>query len=160
MTKRRFAELGPEEVLGLAIDVEKSNAARFATVRDFFCNQDPTVHAVFDELHQEELDHLQILERTVATMFPRGVPQISEQDVVEVVEAVDVDDGEHAIFDDITREDALRMAIDSERYAKELYRRAFEQTADPTLKNLYKVLWELESGHEETLQSMLEQGKG
>ena len=50
---RRFADLNSREVLGLAIDVEKNNAKRFETVRDFFATQDEAVHDLFDELHRE-----------------------------------------------------------------------------------------------------------
>jgi rubrerythrin len=156
VSRRRLAELGPAEVLGLAIDVEKCNAERFETIRDFFSHQDQAIYNLFNELHLEELEHLRILESTAAAMFPKGVPELSEKDVVEVVEAVDVDDGEHAIFDEVTREQALRMALDAERYAKALYEQAAEHATDQQLVKVFETLSQLEGDHEETLLKMLE----
>lgn len=153
---RKLAELAPEEVLGLAIDVEESNAVRFATVRDFFAHQDRAIYAVFDELHQEELEHLRILRDAVESIYPDGVPKVSELEVTEVIEAVDVDDGEHAIFDAITREDALRMALDAERYARALYERAAEQTDNASLKKVFRLLRDLEGDHEDMLLKMID----
>ena len=152
---RRFADLSPAEVLGLAIDVEKNNAVRFSTVRDMFEVTEPEIRDLFDELRKEELEHLAVLEKTVATMFPEGVPAVSEHDVEEVVECVDVSDGEHAVFGDVTREQALRMALEAEVGAQDLYRRAAEATTDPELEKVYRMLLELETGHQQRIFDLL-----
>lgn len=153
--KRRLADLSPAEVLGLAIDVEKNNAVRFMSVRDMFEVTEPDIYALFDGLHAEELEHLAILEKAVAALFPEGVPVVSENDVEEVIECVDVTDGEHAVFGDVTREDALRMALEAESAAQDLYRRAAEATTDPELEKVYRMLLELETGHEQRILDLL-----
>jgi rubrerythrin len=153
---RRLEELGAAEVLGLALRVERNNAERFATVRDFFHHQDQAVFDLFEELRSEEVEHIAILEGVVKELYPDGVPDVQETDVEEVVEAIDVDDGEHALFDNITRESAIHMALEAEHQAEALYIRAAAHATDEKLKKVFERLAELEGDHTDRLNKMLE----
>lgn len=145
---RRFQELSAPEVLALAIDVERSNAGRLETLADLFTDYDADVHALFLRLRDEELAHRAMLERAWTERFGNErLPVISEIDVEGVVEAVDVEHGEHAIFDDLKVEDALRMVQRAEEAARAFYIRAVESTADETLRRLYQELADLENDH-------------
>lgn len=145
---KRFQDLTPREVLTLAIDVERQNAGRLETLADLFTDYDAEVRALFLRLRDEELDHGAMLERAWTERFgnePR--PAVGEIDVEEVVEAVEVEHGEHAIFDDLKVEDALRMVRRAEEAAHAFYVKAAERTTDETLRRLYQELADMENNH-------------
>jgi rubrerythrin len=159
---RRFEELSREEVLALAISVEEANSSRFATLADMYDGYDADLHALFTRLRDEELRHAHMLEREWQRRFGDGPrPAIRESDVEAVIEAVDLEHGEHAIFDDLSRVDALRLVERSEQAAYRFYQDAAAASDDPELEALYLELAAMEKRHVGALeQSQAEKPKG
>jgi rubrerythrin len=155
---RKFSDLTPREVLALAIDVEQRNAGRFETLADLYTDYDEEVRKLFLRLRDEELDHGARLEEAWSLHFgAEPKPAIVEADVREVVEAVDLADGEHAIFDDLRVEDALALARRAEEAAQAFYARAAQASTDPTLRALYEELAAIEASH---IAAVTAQGAG
>jgi rubrerythrin len=151
--RRRFEELEPREVLALAIAVEESNTARFQTLASLYEGYDESLLKLFQELRDEEIRHTTMLCDEWKRRFgdePR--PQICEADVEGVVEAVDVENGEHAIFDDLSREDALALVEKAEVSAQKFYEAAASQCTEPGLHALFLDLAAMEVGHVEALK--------
>jgi rubrerythrin len=146
--KRRFEELSPEEVLALAIDVEHRNAERFETLADLYADYDAEVRGLFLSLRDQERAHAAQLEQAWSERYGNAPkPQLGEEDVRCVVEAVDLAHGEHAIFDDLDAEAALGLARRAEEAAQMLYRRAIDAAPDESLRELYEELADLEAKH-------------
>jgi rubrerythrin len=153
--KRRFEELNAQEVLALAIAVEEANTSRFKTLADMYEGYDQDLRNLFLTLRDEEIHHKKILEEEWKRRFgDEPKPQIDEADVRGVIEAVDLEEGEHAIFDDLSREKALRLVEMSEDAAQKFYRSAAARCSDPGLKALYVDLAAMEAGHIESLGNL------
>lgn len=89
--------------MALAIRVETNNAARIQSLEEWYTDYDLNLQEYFKRLYHEELDHKRLLERKWEERFgDQSLPEIQEQDVREVVEAVDVFHGEQHLFDDLT----------------------------------------------------------
>jgi rubrerythrin len=76
-------------------------------------------------------------------------------DISDVVEAVDLDDGEHLIFDTLKPRRVYELALQAELGAQEFYRRAIARAGDATLAALYRELAEMETGHASFLEEKL-----
>lgn len=149
---RRFEELNAREVLALAIAVEEANTSRFNTLAGMYDGYDEDLYNLFLKLRDEEVHHRRILEEEWSRRFgEEQKPEIREEDVRQVIEAVDLEDGEHAIFDDLSREKALRLVEISEDAAQKFYRTAAARCSDPGLKALYVDLAAMEESHIESL---------
>jgi rubrerythrin len=159
--RRKFEDLDLHEVLALAAAVEEANTMRFTTLAELYDGYDQELHELFTHLREEEIRHTKILHDEWQRRFrDRPKPAISESEIEGVVEAVDLEHGEHAIFDDLTRESALRLVRASEFAARRFYEAAAERCPDPGLKALYLDLAAMEDGHVETLEEFdLENGK-
>ncbi|MBI3950834.1 MAG: ferritin family protein [Acidobacteria bacterium] len=142
-----FAKLKPDEVVQLAIAVEKANARRFETFAEMFESYDPAVSQIFRELLEEERMHRALLERKYEEKFGRLTIGVEEDEVKEVIEAVDLAHAEHFVFDDMTPLDALQVALKAENAARAFYSQLAATTADPDLKRVYDELSEFEADH-------------
>ncbi len=151
--RRRFDELEPPEVLALAIAVEESNTARFQTLASLYEGYDESLRELFQGLRDEEIRHTTMLRDEWKRRFgDKPQPQICEADVEGVVEAVDLENGEHAIFDDLSREDALALVEQAELSAQRFYEEAAAHCAEPGLRALFLDLAAMEVGHVEALK--------
>lgn len=142
-----FAKLKPDEVVQLAIAVEKANARRFETFAEMFESYDPIVSGIFRELAEEERTHRELLEGKYEEKFGQLTSGVEESDVREVIEAVDMAHAEHFVFDDLTPLDALQVALNAEKAAREFYGELAATTADSDLKRVYDELSEFEADH-------------
>ena len=115
-----FSALSPQEVLSLAIRVEYANAGRFKVLADQFEAYEEALCALFLRLWDEELIHADKLNSAWSTQFENAPkPRISEDQVNVVIESVEVEHGEHGVFDDIEVDDAIRMVRRSEVQARD-----------------------------------------
>jgi rubrerythrin len=146
--RRKFEDLNIREVLALAIAVEEANEERLGSLADFFCGHDEDLYSLFVKIRNDEVQHARILNNEWHRRFgDEPKPSLNENDVESVIEAVDVEHGEHAIFNDLTRDSALQLVIKSERSAKRFYKTSAKRCADPGLKALYLDLAAMEEGH-------------
>lgn len=158
--KRRFEELTPCEVLALAIHIERANTRRFRTFAGVFDGYDAAVSQHFEEMAQEEEQHEAMLLAQFWKRFGETIPNIDEADVDAVIESVDLDDGEHQIFDSLRPRQVFELALQAEHHAQTFYERATERCADPQLAKLYRELATMEDGHVSFLQQRLDQLDG
>jgi len=136
--KRSFDDLSTTEILALAVKVEENNAERFQALMDFYTDYDEELKMNFNRLKTEELQHLKLLKQKWQERYgDRLIPEIDEYQIKEVVEAIDVDHGEHLIFDDFTLDDAEKMVSEMEKRAYLFYLRAAGATEDQDIKDLY-----------------------
>jgi len=144
---RDFESLSPQEVLALAVRIERANAARFRAFADSFRGYDDAVTKRFEELCREEEEHETLLLAGFRERFGEELPEIEETDVAGVIEAVDLSDAEHQLFDSLRPAGVYELALRAEEEARDFYRRAEASATDEDLKALYGDLAEAESDH-------------
>jgi len=152
---RTLETLSPQEVLALAIHVEQANARRFRAFAEMFESYDPEVARKFVELAEEEDRHEKQLWERFQSRFGGTLPAIQDVDVPGVVEAVDLDDAEHLIFDTLEPRRVYELALQAEHGAQAFYRKAVLQTREAALAALYRELGEMEDGHVAFLEEKL-----
>jgi rubrerythrin len=152
---RQFDQLDPREVLALAMDIERNNAARLATLANLYKGERIGIANFFADLRKEELEHLKTLQDFWEEQFGgEQPPEISEMDVTEVIEAVEIEHGEHLIFDDLEMVKAIHAVRQAEHQAEEFYRTASAAANDNAFKSLYSKLADLESSHRAALDTL------
>ncbi|MFQ6097876.1 MAG: hypothetical protein ACE5O2_09135 [Armatimonadota bacterium] len=134
-------------MLALAVAVEARNAERLATFADMFADYDHDVSALFAEMRDQELQHQQTLAAEYRRRYGHRPCAVDEEDVAEVVEAVDIDDGEAFVFDSLTRRRVLEAILNAEEDARPLYLEARSGTDDEGLRELYGRLAAFEDEH-------------
>lgn len=144
---RSISDLQPHEVLALAIAVESRNAERYATFAHIFATYNDEASGLFAEMRDEELVHRTVLQEMYRSRYGDRPCHLDEADVDEVVEAVDVDDAEHMVFNSLTRRRALEAALRSEWAARQLYASLATTVQDEALQELYRRLAAYEEGH-------------
>lgn len=152
---RSFETLTPREVLALAIGVEQANARRFRSFAEVFSGYEPELAERFEELAVEEDGHEASLVKEFEKRFGTPIPVIEEVEVEGVIESVDMDDGEHLIFDSLKPKRVYELALRAERGAQEYYRRALSKAADPEVAALYNELAQMEDEHAGWLEGKL-----
>lgn len=161
MIRRAFNELSAREVLALAMDVERNNAERLLRLAETYDRDVPQLHQFFLHLHKEELGHMGLLEALWRKKFgSASPPDVSEFDVPDVVEAVEVEHGEHMLFDDLDPQTALGMVYEAERRAASFYSDAIASTDDKDLQKLFAELRDFEEDHIERLSNLKSGGEG
>ena len=156
MSLKNYDELTPDEILMLAIDVEESNGIRLRNFAELFADFAPDAAALFAEMADEEDQHAHQLETAFMRRFGELRRTVTEDDVREVVEAHDLDDGEHQVFDDLNFRRALEIVLKAEQDAEAFYRRAVKGATDPELGELYRQLAEFEDGHVQWIEARLD----
>jgi rubrerythrin len=154
---RPFESLTPEEVLALAVHVERANTERFRTFASVFRGYDEAVADRFEELAQEEEGHERLLLARFRESFGGEIPTVTEQDVEGVIESPDMDDPEHLIFGSLELTRVYEIALKAERQALAFYRRAAAAAAEPELRLLYEELASMEDGHQSWLEEKLKE---
>lgn len=151
--KRRFAELNPAEALQAAILVEIRNTKLYENLAQTFASYDAALSTVFKLMAEEEARHRSELEAYLDQHFPgEGAANPSNMDVVEVLEAPDLEEPEAFIFDNVTVEQAIAMAESAESRASDFYQTMALQVNDPKLRALCLHLAEVESQHRTSLK--------
>src|SRR5579864_4919076 len=96
--QRKFVSLSPQEALQVAISIEDRNAGlyhRFAELFTEFADAESLeIATVFWEMAIEERGHSSLLRQKYAERYGDAVCQVSEQDLVEIVEAPKLEDGD------------------------------------------------------------------
>lgn len=153
---KKFNELGQKEVLALAMEIERNNAVRLESLSELYQDIRSEVATFFNEMREEELEHLGALMALWQELHGDELPPVvDEMDISEVIEAVEVEDGEHVLFDDFTLQRAVNAVQRAEVQAEMFYRAAAASTDEVTLKTLFGELAELESTHQSTLADLV-----
>ena len=152
---RSFLDLQPHEVLSLAIAVESRNAQRYDSFALLFAGDEAS--SLFLEMRDEELAHRNALQVMYRSRFGDRPCNVDEADVDEVVEAVDIDDAEHLIFDSMTRSKVFEAALRAELGAQQFYAALAESVQDEELLALYRLLAAYEQGHLAALENRMRQ---
>ena len=157
MEPRDFCTLKPEEVLTLAIDIEEANGERLRTFADFFTDYAPEATRLLSRMASEEDQHRHQLEETYREQYGALQRTLGEEEVREIIEASDLDDAEHLIFDSFSLRRALETVHVAECQAQAFYWRAQEGTAEVGLRALYQELAGFENLHIQRVEKMLEE---
>ena len=162
---RAFQDLQPYEVVALAIAVESRNAERYETFTHLFTGYNDEASSLFAEMRDEELEHRDILREVYRSRYGNKPCAIDEGDVDEVVEAVDIMDAEHFVFDSMTRRGVLEAALRAEAGAQQFYAALCETVQDKDLLELYGKLAQYEEHHLSAIQRRIDEldlkaGKG
>lgn len=150
---RTFGDLNSREVLALAINVERRNAEKYKNLANAF-SAHKDVHILFNELHDEELDHMDRLLVIWEKRFGSDDPlDITDADIKEQIESLVVDSANGSLLDDLGVDRALKMANKAEASARDFYLRAAKSSSDIELGRLYSELAELETDHLRAVQT-------
>ena len=144
---RKIQDLSPKEVLALAVAIERSNAKALHNFAQMFEGYDKKVSELFEEMSVEELSHEKILLQLFQDRFKEPVPVLDRFDVEDVVEAYDLDDSEHLIFDSLKAKQVYQLAYEAENRAKTFYQRAMLSVQDKDLAETFRKLASLETEH-------------
>ncbi len=158
MTKK-IKDLSPQEVLALAISVERSNRQALDNYAHMFDGYDTEVAQRFRVLAEEESKHEQLLRKKAQELFGGNLPSVDGFDVQEVVEALDMDDSEHLIFDSLKARKVYELALQAEKKAQDFYREAGRHTTNKALATLFAELGGMEDDHAGWLQAQLNKEK-
>ena len=157
--KRKLQELSGQEVLALAISVEKSNQKALLNYSAMFDGYDHEVSLNFAELASEENHHEDLLLQQYKKTFKGTPPVMDPMDVEEVVEALDFDDSEHLIFDSLKAKKVFQLAYEAEVRAVNFYTQAQQIVKDKDLAALFKKLAAMEGDHAGWLEDKLKGAK-
>lgn len=160
MPPKSFRELTPEQVLMLAIDVEEANGARLRTFADLFADYVPDAADLFAEMAAEEDEHRRQLETAYQQRYGELRRLLAEDDVLEVIEAADLDDAEHQVFDTLSLRRALETVLAAEQQAQAFYRQALENTDEFGLQAIYRELSVFETDHIQGIEARLQALEG
>jgi rubrerythrin len=153
---RSIADLTAQEIIAFAIDTEKNNAERYDVFSNLYSDYNSDIHELFLQLKKEELQHLKVLQNKWLQKYgDAALPDVKEYEVVEVIEAIDLNHGEHLLFDDVLLKDAVQMALISEKSARLFYNIAAATTPDSELRTLFMELEEFEIGHVNRLEMLI-----
>lgn len=144
----------------LAIDVEEANGERLRTFADLYSDYAPEVAALLSQLASEEDRHRLQLEETYQRRYGASQRTLGQPDVREVIEAHDLDDAEHLVFDSLSLRRALETVLAVERQARDFYRQAAESAVEPELKSLYQELGGFETSHVQWIEERLKEIRG
>jgi len=137
------------EVVGMAIRSEEDAAKFYGHISKMIANE--VVRTKYENLAKEEVNHkkmLMDLQKKLSGMdakFPRipGNPETAEGSAIP-----------EEITDSL--EELLKLAIKREEKAKNFYRKAAAETADPSGERILHYLADVEQGHELMLKKELE----
>lgn len=150
---RKFSDLNAEEVLRVAIGVEIANGDRLRNFAEMFSDRAPAAAGTFQEMANEEDQHRAALVARYAEIYQRLSDPLPETEISDVLEAHDLQDAEHFIFDDMDVRAALESVLAAELAAQDFYRRAIPTATSDMLRALYE---ELAGGEEEHVRRVRE----
>jgi erythrin-vacuolar iron transport family protein len=153
--KRKLQDLSPKEMLALAISIEQSNQKALHNFAEMFEGYDDEVSRNFEEMSVEETRHEEILQQKFRKMFKGPVPEITNFDIDEVIEAIDLEDSEVLIFDSLTAKQVYRLAYEAEKKARSFYERAVKTVQSKELAALFMELAAMEGDHAAWLEDKI-----
>jgi rubrerythrin len=145
------------QVLAQAMEAE---IAGFTSYLEFARQtNDPTGKNMFITLAREEVDHFNILRRQLREATagrPIEPAEVSQTEIAELVPRLDPVAERTAGAEGANQIHALKAAIDQERASIDFYTKWAEEVADPTVRETFKNLAQMEEGHFELLLSQLD----
>jgi len=153
--KGSITDLNPQEVLTVAIFVEKRNCSIYQHYARMFRGSDEEIERTFLEMAEEEQRHEEDLTAVYRKRFGDQPCPLTDEDIREVVESPALENGEAFIWSGIRIEDALRIGLRAEQQAADFYRQLAEMVTDLDLLALFVELAGVEVGHEEVLARRL-----
>jgi rubrerythrin len=146
--KRYIETLTLEEILALAIKVEENNAERLKILSEGYTDYNPELNNFFESMRKEELLHRKVLlDLWVKKYGDKLRPDVNEIEIKGVIEAVDVDHGEHFLFDDLNIDKAIELVHQAETQAYTFYLKAAATVDDMDIKTLFSRLASYEYEH-------------
>ncbi len=150
-------ELKPVEILTLAIAVEKESLRRYLELA--WQTKDPTGKDIFIRLAMDEYIHRETLEEQITvlnegreiqpvklppSLFEKVLPKLSEKNLR--IKGKEYQD----------RLDALLMALEAERKARDFYYQKAEQIQQGHLRDIFIRLAEMEKAHSDIIQAEID----
>lgn len=168
MVQGEVVELRPEEVLMLAIDVERISGRRLRNFADFFVDHSAEAAGLFAEMAAEVEGHRSRLESLYKQRY--GAIHTPDQDEGrELAEAHGRDDTKHPeshslslrrTLETLSLRRALETVLDAERHTQDFYQRAVHQFGEADLQALLRELSDLEAVHIQQIEASLNAIRG
>lgn len=155
--KRSLTELKPHEVLKVAVWIEERNAQAYENYAQMFEWYEPDLARAFQEMAVQEREHGRKLSEMYQQKYGDLACDLTDQDIIEMVEAPVLEDGETFIFDRTRPRDALEVGLKAERLAKAFYADLAKKAEDPDQRALYQELADVEVEHEAFLLRKIEE---
>lgn len=140
--KRRFSDLGEQEILALAISAEEDDGRIYAAYADTLLERYPSSAKVFEEMAAEEGEHRRMLIELHREKFGERIPLIRRENVRGFYERRPV-----WLVKNLSLETIRREAMLMEAQAARFYRQAARQTGDASIRKLLGDLAEAEKAH-------------
>lgn len=150
--RRQFKNLSEQEILALAISSEEDDARIYRWYAQRLRADYPATAQVFEEMAVEEDRHRAALIEDHARRFGDAIPLIRREHVAGFYQRRPVWLVENLGLDRI-REEAARMEVES----RDFYQRAAQRTSDAGTRQLLNRLAAVESGHESTWESLIQE---
>ena len=154
---RKIEDLTPQEILALAIRIEQANALRLRNFAFAFQNHDPEISKRFEALAAEEDQHENWLQTRFKNLFKKPLPPVDDLDWGEMADAIEWDDSEYLVFDNLTADHIYHLAMKAEGRAMAFYQRAQKAAKDKRLAKLFGELAEMEKNHTGWLAEKIEE---
>lgn len=161
--KREFASLSVQEALHVGIFIEERNAHIYENFAQMFAefhdSESRQIAVSFQEMAAEERQHGTILQERYTERYGNQACALTDQDIAEVVEVPQLENGEMFILGRISPQKALEVAWAAEQEARRFYKDLSRSTADASLRALYAEMAEFELDHAQFLEQKLARRK-
>lgn len=149
------------EAVKNALEAEKEGMRAYLSLARM--TEDPTGKNMFISLAQDEEDHARILEEQ-ASLLEGGLGWCSYSARGSEVEKLRPNlkqvEARKRSTEGMNELDALRIALDQEKTAIELYKRQAETLADEKAREMYRKLAAMEEAHYDVLQAQIDHIEG
>lgn len=157
---RKINELSPREVLALAIHMECTNGKMLRHFAEYLHDRDELSSHQFMELAQEEDHHEEWLTEKYKRRFTGPIPEITELEVPEIVQAEKWDPSEEKLKKALLNKSVYQMALEIENRAKKFYEEAANLEIDKFLALLFRQLSGMEDEHVKWLEMKIGESQG
>lgn len=148
---RNFADLQPNEILGLAISLEEEHGRIFAEYAHALGAEYPASAKVFSEMAEEENEHRRWLINLYQKKFGEHIPLIRRQDVKGFLKHEPI-----WMMKPLGLDRVRQQAEQIEHETRQFYLKALERTTDASIRKLLGDLAEAEAGHVSLAQKLQE----
>ncbi|MGH9603370.1 MAG: ferritin-like domain-containing protein, partial [Terriglobales bacterium] len=143
----------------VAVFIEERNAQIYenfaAMFGEFHDPESQEIAAAFRDMAQEERQHGSVLQGRYLARYGTQQCTLTDQDVREVIEVPEMEDGEMFILGRPSRHKALEVALAAERHACNFYGKLVETTRQPELCSIYQEFAAMERDHEFFLENKI-----
>ncbi len=158
---RKIHELTPQELLTLAISLERSNFLSLKAFSQYFEGRHELDTAFkFIELASEEIEHEALLLKKYEALYGTSPSLEVQVDLDEAEKKFHLEFMKDAKFDEFDRaQKVFELALIAENRAKDYYRRASMAAQNQDLAGLFNSLGEMESDHVGWLEKKIQEEK-